>query len=92
MPTSPYARTLWAILLISIALRVSLALSGGQDYWADEDTANPGHILEALLAHDYGTVFSRLDRPDRPLFKVIGVIPAAIAGVQRSVLWMRTKL
>ena len=58
---------LWAILLISIALRVSLIVSGGQDYWPDEDTANPGHILEALIAHDYGTVFSRLDRPDRVL-------------------------
>ncbi len=70
---------LWAILLVSVALRVSLIVSGGQDYWPDEDTANPGHILEALIAHDYGTVFSRLDRPDRPLFKIIGVIPAAIA-------------
>jgi hypothetical protein len=72
---------LWAILLVSAALRVSLALSGGQDFWADEDTANPGYILEALIAHDYGTVFSRLDYPSTgPIFKIIGLIPAAIAA------------
>lgn len=78
----PFARRLlWAILLISIALRVGLVLSGGQDYWADEDTANSGHILEALERHDYQEPLSRLDHPDRPLFKVVGLIPAAIGQV-----------
>ncbi len=76
---SRYARTLWGILLISIALRVSLALSGGQDYWPDEDTVNSNHIFEALIRHDYAEVFSRMDRPDRPMFSIVGQIPAAIA-------------
>jgi Dolichyl-phosphate-mannose-protein mannosyltransferase len=78
---SSHARTLWAIVLVSIVLRVCLVLAGGQDYWADEDTANSGHILESLEAGAYADALARLDHPDRPLFKVIGIIPAAIGQV-----------
>jgi hypothetical protein len=71
-------RLLWLILLVSLVLRVSLVLSGGQDYWPDEGTGNPHAILSALIHHDFHEVFVRLDRPARPLFEMISLVPAAI--------------
>jgi hypothetical protein len=67
------------ILLVSLVLRVSLVLSGGQDYWPDEDTTNPRAILTALINHDFNEAFVRLDSASHPLlFKVMALVPAAI--------------
>jgi len=77
-------RVLWLILLVSLVLRVSLALSGGQAYWPDEDAGNPRLILAALINHDFHEVFVRLDRPKHPLFMVMALVPAAIEFGTRS--------
>jgi dolichyl-phosphate-mannose-protein mannosyltransferase len=77
--SSTYA--LASILIISTVLRVMLCLSGGQDYWPDEHKENPDLILSGLIHRDYNEVLTGLDRPDRPVFAAIGVIPAAIGRV-----------
>ena len=77
--SSVYA--LAAILIISVALRVILCLAGGQDYWPDEHKDNPDYILSGLIHRDYNEVLTGLDRPDRPLFAAIAVIPAGIGRI-----------
>ena len=75
------AYVLASILIISTVLRVILCLSGGQDYWPDEHKENPDLILSGLIHRDYNEVLRGLDRPERPMFAAIGVIPAAVGRV-----------
>jgi hypothetical protein len=70
-----------SILIIATVLRVILCLSGGQDYWPDEHKDNPDYILSGLIHRDFNEVLTGLERPDRPMFEVISVIPAAIGRV-----------
>ena len=76
--TSDPGGLLSPILALSALLRVALVLSGGQNYWPDEDDANPRQILAALVRHDWREAFVRLDSADHPLFKMIALGPAAV--------------
>jgi len=66
---------------VSAVVRIILCLSGGQDYWPDEERDNPGRMLQAMLDRDYKEVFSAVDDPHRPVFTALAMIPAAIGRV-----------
>jgi len=70
-----------SILVLSAVVRIILCLSGGQDYWPDEERDNPGRMLQGLLDRDYKEVFSAVDDPHRPVFTVLAMVPAAIGRV-----------
>jgi hypothetical protein len=81
MSRSSRAYALASILVISAVVRVILCVSGGQDYWPDEQRDNPDRIVQALIDRDYREIFSGLDDPHRPVFTALAVIPAAISRV-----------
>jgi hypothetical protein len=56
-------------------------VSGGQNYWPDEDRDNPDRILRALIDRDAKEIFSGLDDPHRPVFTALAIVPAAISRV-----------
>jgi hypothetical protein len=56
-------------------------MSGGQLYWPDEDAIHPRELFQALIHRDWENAFQVLDRAEHPLFKVVGVVPAAIEAV-----------
>jgi hypothetical protein len=70
---------LGSILAISALVRIILCVSGGQDYWPDEQRDNPDRILQAVMEGDYREIFSGLDDPHRPVFTALAVVPAAIS-------------
>ena len=72
---------LGSILASSAIVRIILCVSGGQDYWPDEQRDNPDRILQAVIEADYREMFSGFDDPHRPVFTALAVIPAAISRV-----------
>ena len=67
------------LLLLSLCLRVSLVLSGGQFYWQDEGRYNRSREIVQLVARGRaGEALARLDTADHLLFKVVGVVPAVV--------------
>jgi len=64
---------------MSAIVRIILCVSGGQDYWPDEPRHNPDRILQPVIEGDYRGIFSGIDDPDRPVFTVLAVVPAAIS-------------
>ena len=76
---SPTRRALAGILLASLAFRVILAFSGGQFYWPDEIRYEQSRsIVEDVAAGKYGEAVVRLDTPDAPFFKLLGILPATV--------------
>src|SRR5262245_37529113 len=72
-------RPLLAVLLVSVVLRVALALFGGQFFWPDESRYIASRqIIQAVSAHDWGSIFRQFDIAEHMLFKVIGLLPAGI--------------
>jgi hypothetical protein len=73
------------ILVLSVALRAALVLSGGQFYWPDEGRYEQARkIVEGLATGEYADAWARLDSADHPLFKIVGMIPA---GVEYASSW-----
>jgi hypothetical protein len=67
------------ILIGSLSIRVALVLSGGQFYWPDESRYEQTRkIVEDVASARYDDAWARLDSADHPLFKIIGMIPAAV--------------
>ena len=79
----PSRLALVAILLLSVILRVVLALSGGQFYWPDEgryQAVREGVV--AAAAHDRIGLAKALDEPAHVLFKIVAVVPAVVEFVR----------
>jgi hypothetical protein len=68
------------VLLVSAALRVVLALRGGQYYWPDEDRYRISHqLLSALRAGGWSAAAQGLaSSPEHLGFKLLGLVPAAL--------------
>jgi hypothetical protein len=68
-----------AVLLVSMVLRVALALSGGQYYWPDERRYGASRdVVRLLLDGRIREGLAGLDSANHPLFRAIGVVPALI--------------
>ena len=56
-----------------------LVMSGGQFYWPDEDRYRQSRdMVEAAVAGDTQAVWNRAMASGHPLFKVLGMLPAAV--------------
>lgn len=68
-----------AVLAGSMLLRLALSLQGGQYYWPDESRYGESRkMMRALTEGRADLAATMLDDGQHPLFKVVGVIPAAI--------------
>jgi hypothetical protein len=77
--SAPSRLLIGAILVVSLALRVMLVMSGGQFYWPDEDRYRQSRdMVEASVAGDTQAVWTRAMASGHPLFKVLGMLPAAV--------------
>jgi hypothetical protein len=69
-----------AVLLVSLALRVLIAVRGGQYYWPDESRFAVSREAAAKLiaGNVYESLITLFSSAEHLLFKVIGVVPAII--------------
>jgi hypothetical protein len=78
---SPTARGFFIlVLLVSLALRVLIAVRGGQFYWPDESRYGLAREAVAALAKNDRAEATRilLGTSDHILFRLLGVVPASI--------------
>jgi len=67
------------IALVSLLLRIVLVSSGGQFYWPDEVRYEQARLAAGILAEgEIGEALRRLSYGDHPLFRVLGLVPAAV--------------
>jgi hypothetical protein len=67
------------MLFLSLALRVSLVMSGGQNYWPDERRYDVSRrAADALWNGDVLGTLRALNSASHFLYKVIGVVPALV--------------
>lgn len=72
-----YKWGLFAIIVLSIALRWFLVFQGGQNYWPDEARyARAKYGTQMLLEGDLGNAMPIFDAADHMFFKVLGILPA----------------
>lgn len=71
----PSRRLFWAILLIAAALRASLALTGGQEFFGDEVRYARGYgVYHAVLAGKWGNLPLYAAQPDHPGFTAVAAL------------------
>ena len=88
-PENRLVSMLALVMLASLVLRIVLVFSGGQFYWGDEDRyRQAGMMARELSAGAVVDALSRLGRGDHPLFKVIGLPPAAVEMVVGQRPWI----
>lgn len=74
---SKYTRALYALLVISLSLRIVLIFSGGQYFWPDEDRYENSRLAaEQLLAGNKRGAIETLHTAVNPLYGVLSVLPA----------------
>jgi hypothetical protein len=75
-------RALATIMVVSLALRIVLVVSGGQFYWGDESRYTQARDIAAGLGRDaFVSAVKRMSNGQHPLFPIVGVIPAAIERI-----------
>ncbi len=79
-----YRRVLLLVLAVSLVLRVVLVMKGGQGFWPDESRYERSRTAIAALSFGEWSGAGRLlDRPDHPLFVVLGMAPATVERATR---------
>jgi hypothetical protein len=77
---SGYPKLLGLLLIASLLLRVVLIVRGGTGYWPDEHRFGQSVLaVRHAFAGDLVEAFAAIDSADHILFKLIGIIPAALA-------------
>jgi hypothetical protein len=75
MQTRPSLRLLLPVLIVSAALRVTIALQGGQYFFGDEARYHRGTDLWfALTAHDWSAARAGLAEPEHAAFVWLGAL------------------
>jgi len=76
---SEHSKWMLFILLVSFILRLYLVLQGGPHYWPDESRFEVSRsAANFLFSGDLKSAYAALDSADHFLFKVVGVVPAAL--------------
>jgi hypothetical protein len=80
----------WLVIVVSLGLRLTLAMHGGQRFWPDEGRYDLSYRAAVLLLgrHPVGALKLLLGSADHVLFKVIAVLPALVEQSLRAPPWV----